>query len=570
MQMLGVIIGCMCIMQAAAAATQYDVVIRQGMIYDGSGAKPQAANVAITGDRIAAIGELPADARGKVEIDAKGLAIAPGFINMLSWANESLIRDPKSQSDIRQGVTLEVLGEGISMGPLNPLMKRDLAGRQDDVRYQVAWTTLREYLEWLTRRGISPNVASFVGAATLRIHEIGYADRRPTREELDRMRVLARQAMEEGAVGVSSALIYVPGAFAHTDELVALAEIAAEYDGMYISHIRSEGEKLLEAVDELLTIARRAKVRAEIYHMKAAGRPNWGKLDEVFRRIEAAQAEGLHITADMYPYDASSTGLDTLMPEWSREGGHQAWISRLRDPATRERIRKEIRIPTGRWGGDRADQGSAKNVLLVGFRNKALRPLAGKTLEEVAAARGKSPEDTVIDLVIEDDSRVGAVFFSMQEDNVRKELQKPWISFCSDAGSLAPEGVFLRQQYHPRAYGAFARVLGKYVRDEKLIPLDEAIRRLTRLPADNLKLDRRGRLEPGFFADVVVFDPAKIQDHATYENPHQYATGMVHVFVNGRQVLKDGQHTGAKPGRFVRGPGARRHEQKDAKEEKRQ
>jgi len=534
----------------------HDVVIRNGMIYDGSGRPPARGDVVIDADRIAAV--VPsAGCRGRVDIDACGLAVAPGFINRLSWANESLIADGRSQSDIRQGVTLEVLGEGRSMGPLTEEMKQELRRRQEDVRYEIAWTTLGEYLEWLERRGISCNVTSFVGATTVRVHEIGYENRPPTPQELERMRQLVRQAMEEGAVGVSSSLIYVPACFAGTDELVALAEVAAAYDGLYISHIRSEGARIFEAIDEFLTIARKARVRAEIYHIKVSGRDNWHKMDRVFEIIEAAQAEGLAVTADMYTYHASATGLDAVMPSWVQEGGHEAWVRRLRDPEIRQRVRAEMRFPKGDTDVGLRSVGSAANVLLVGFRNPALRHLTGKSLADVAAMRGRSPEDTAMDLVIEDDSRVGAVFFSMSEEHVRKEIRRPWISFCSDSASLAPEGAFLNRNPHPRAYGSFARLLGRYVRDEKLIPLEEAIRRLTSFPAENLRLAARGRLAPGYYADLVVFDPATVRDLATFEQPHRYAVGVRDVFVNGVAVLRAGRHTGARPGRFVRGPGYR-------------
>lgn len=533
---------------------EYDVVIRGGTIYDGSGSPPFVGDVAIRGDTIAAVGSV-GDARGRVEINAAGLAVAPGFINMLSWATESLIADGRSQSDIRQGVTLEVFGEGWSMGPLNERMKREMLERQGDIKYDIPWTTLGEYLEYLVRRGVSTNVASFVGATTIRIHVLGYENRPPTPEELERMRQLVRQAMEEGALGVGSSLIYAPAFYASTDELIELCKVATEYGGLYISHIRSEGNRLLEAIDELIRIAREAKIPAEIYHLKAAGRANWPKLEEAIRRIEAARAEGLRITANMYPYTAGATGLNAAMPPWVQEGGHRAWIERLKNPAIRERVKREMRTPTDQWENLYLMAGSPENVLLVGFKNEALKPLTGKTLAEVARLRGKSPEDTIIDLVIEDDSRVDTVYFLMSEENVKRQIALPWVSFGSDAESLAPEGVFLKSNPHPRAYGTFARVLGRYVRQEKVIPLEEAIRRMTSLPAENLKLDRRGRLKVGYFADVVVFDPAKIQDHATYERPHQYATGVLHVFVNGVQVLKDGEHTGATPGRVVRGPG---------------
>jgi len=531
----------------------YDVVIKSGRIFDGSGGSSYVADIAIQDDRIAAIGQIETDA--DLVIDAQDLAVAPGFINMLSWANDTLIEDGRSQSDIRQGVTLEVLGEGFSMGPLNEFMKKDMLESQGDIKFDIKWTTLGEYLEYLERKGVSTNVTSFVGAATVRVHTIGYQDRAPNSKELRQMRQLIRQAMEEGAVGVSSALIYAPGVYAETDELIALAKVAGRYGGMYISHLRSEGNNLLEALDELIRTARKANVAAEVYHMKAAGKANWHKLDAMIEKIEKARAEGLRITADMYNYTAGATGLDAAMPPWVQVGGHRAWVTRMKDPSIRTRVLKEMSTPTDEWENLYLLAGSAENVLLVGFKNESLRHLTGKTLGQVAKIRGKSPEETAIELVIEDDSRVSTVYFLMSEENVKKQIKLPWVSFCSDAGSLAPEGVFLTSSTHPRAYGSFARLLGKYVRQEKIITLAEAVRRLSSLPAENLKLEKRGKLEKGYYADIVVFDPDTICDHATYEKPHQYATGMVHVFVNGTQVLKDGEHTGAKPGRFVRGPG---------------
>jgi N-acyl-D-amino-acid deacylase len=538
-----------------AAAAEYDLVVRGGTIYNGLGGEPYTGDVAVQGDRIAAVGPLPAGAKGKLEVDARGLAVAPGFINMLSWATESLLVDGRGQSDIRQGVTLEVMGEGGSMGPLNAAMKKEGLEQQGDLKYEIAWTTLGEYLEHLEKRGVSPNVASFVGATTVRVHELAYADRPPTAEELARMQELVRRAMEEGALGVGSSLIYAPAFYASTDELVALAEVAGRHGGMYISHMRSEANRLLEALDELIAIARRAKVPAEIYHLKAAGKPNWGKLDDVIEKVEAARAEGLAITADMYTYTAGATGLDAAMPPWVQEGGLQAWIGRLKDPATRERVAREMAAPTDAWENFYVAAGP-EQMLLVSFRNEALKPLTGKTLAEVAKLRGKSPQETAMDLVIEDDSRVGTVYFLMSEENVRRQIATlPWLSFGSDEAAPTNEGVFLKSRNHPRAYGNFARLLGRYVRDEKLLPLEEAIRRLTSLPATNLKLRDRGVLAPGFFADLVVFDPAKIQDHATFEDPHRYATGVRDVWVNGMAVLRGGEHTGATPGRVVRGPG---------------
>jgi N-acyl-D-amino-acid deacylase len=537
-----------------ARAQEYDVVLRGGTVYDGSGRPPVVADVAVRGDRIAAVGDL-GGAKGRREIDARGRAVTPGFINMLSWAPDSLLADGRSQGDIRQGVTLEVFGEGESYGPYTDSLKAEMIRRQGDIRYEITWDSLAGFLETLQRRGVSCNVASFVGAATVRECVVGFDDRAPTPEELDRMRALVDRAMTEGAMGVGSALIYAPGSYARTDELVALCEVAARHGGMYISHIRSEGDRLLEGVDELIAIARRAKIPAEIYHLKAAGRANWGKLDEALRKIEAARDSGLRITADIYPYTAGATGLDAAMPTWVQAGGLEAWIARLKDPATRARVVREIAQPGGDWESLYRAAGSAENVLLVAFKNDKLKPMTGKTLEEVARLRGKSPEETIVDLVIEDGSRVGTIYFLMDEANLRKELKQPWVSVCSDEGSYAPEGVFLRSNPHPRAYGSFARVLGRYVREQKVIPLEEAVRRLTSLPAENLKLDRRGRLKDGYFADVVVFDPSRVADEATYDRPHGYATGVEAVLVNGTLVLDGGEHTGAKPGRVLRGPG---------------
>jgi len=531
----------------------YDLVIRGGTIYDGSGRPGQHGDVAIIGDSVVAVGRIREV--GKLELDASGMAIAPGFINMLSWANESLIEDGRGQSDIRQGVTLEVMGEGDSMGPLNDAMKKEALEAQGDIKYPIEWTTLAEYLDWLVKRGISPNVASFVGATTVRVHEIGYADRAPTPEELARMQALVRQAMEDGALGVGSALIYAPGFYAKTPELVALMQAAAPYHGMYISHMRSEGNRLLEAVDELLTIARESNAPAEIYHLKAAGLENWGKLPAVIAKVDSARRAGARITANMYTYTAGATGLDASMPPWVQEGGYKEWAKRLQDPAIRARVAQEMRTPTNAWENLFLGVGSPDRILLVGFKNDALKPLTGKTLAEVARIRGKSPEETAMDLVVEDGSRVGTVYFLMDEKNVQREVQISWVSFGSDAEASAPEGNFLKSSTHPRAYGNVARLLGKYVRDEKLIPLEQAIHRLTQLPAANLGLRRRGLLAPGYYADIVVFDPAHIQDHATFERPMQYATGVRDVFVNGVQVLRGGDPTGANPGRVVRGPG---------------
>ncbi|HSR42765.1 MAG TPA: D-aminoacylase [Longimicrobiales bacterium] len=539
---------------ACGQAPVYDVVVRDGTIYDGSGSAPVVGDVAIDGDSVVAVGEI-GRATGRTEIDAAGLAVSPGFINMLSWATESLIEDGRGLSDVKQGVTLEIFGEGMSMGPLNEEMKAELEARQADITYEVEWTTLGEYLEHLVDRGISPNVASFVGATTVRVHEVGYEDRPPTEEELARMQDLVREGMREGALGVGSSLIYAPAFYADTDELIALASAAGEFGGIYISHMRSEANRLLESVDELITIATEAGVPAEIYHLKAAGETNYGKLTRVFDRVDAARARGVRITADVYPYTAGATGLDAAMPPWVQEGGLDAWVERLRDPEVRGRVAREMRAPTDEWENLLLLAGSAENVVLVGFKEDSLKHLTGMSLAEVAESRGQSPEETAMDLVVKDHTRVGTVYFMMSEENVRRKLRQPWVSVGSDAGAPAPEGVFLESNPHPRAYGAFARILGRYVREEGVVPLEEAIRRMTSLPAENLSLARRGRLEPGFMADVVVFDPETVVDHATFEDPHQLATGVLHVFVNGRQVLRDGEHTGATPGRVVRGPG---------------
>jgi N-acyl-D-amino-acid deacylase len=528
-------------------ARSADLIIRGGTIYDGSGAAPVDGDVAIAGDTIAALGDLR-DWRGRDELDAAGLAVAPGFVNMLSWATESLLEDGRAQSDIRQGVTLEAMGEGHSMGPLTDSMKEDLES-QSLLGHPVEWTTLGEYLEHLERRGVSPNVASFVGSATVREHVIGSDDRPPTEQELAQMQQLVVDAMAEGALGLAAALVYAPAFYAQTDELVALARPA----GMYITHLRSEGNALLEALDEFITIVRRAGVRGEIYHLKASGRSNWHKLESVIERVEAEQRDGLELTADMYTYVAGATGLDGAMPPWVQAGGFEAWRARLLDPDVRVRVAAEMQSETDEWENMFLLAGP-QNIRLLAFKNEALRPLTGKTLAEVAAERGTAAADTAMDLVIEDRTRVGAAYFTMSDDNLRRELALPWVCFCSDSAALAPEGRFLQWSTHPRAYGSFARVLGKYVRDERVISLEEGVRRLSSLPAQTLRLDRRGLLLPDFFADVVVFDPDRIQDHATFDEPHQYATGVHHVAVNGTLVLRDAEHTGALPGRVVRGP----------------
>jgi N-acyl-D-amino-acid deacylase len=543
-----------CVSPDAPSEGAYDLILYGGTVYDGSGETPYLADIGIRGDTLAAIGDL-SGAEASETLDVTGLAIAPGFINMMSWSNESLIEDGRSQGDIRQGITLEVMGEGSSMGPLSDEMKRRMAEHQGDIQYEVAWTTLDEYLRFLETRGVSPNVASFIGAETPRAHVVGYDDRPATPEELDRMRGLVRQAMEEGAMGVASSLIYPPGSFAGTDELVALAKVAAEYDGLYASHLRNEGNGLLEALDELITVARKADIRAEVYHLKAAGRSNWGLFDAAVSKIEEARQEGLAVTADVYTYPASGTGLNVIMPPWVQEGGFAASLQRLQDEPTRQRIAAEMLEESDAWENMWLGSGSADKILLVGFTSEALKPLTGKTLAEVAEMRGGDPRFVAMDLIVEDESRIGTIYFSQSPENLRKKVALPWVSFCTDASSMATEGVFLKSGAHPRAYGSLIRVLGLFARDEGLLTLPEAVRKLAALPAENLRLDRRGRLEEGWYADVLVFDPATVQDHATFEEPHQYSTGMVHVLVNGVPVLRDGEHTGATPGRVVRGPG---------------
>ncbi len=536
---------------------EFDVVIRGGTVYDGTGKAGVQADVGINADTVAFIGDL-SSAVGKKEIDAKGLAVAPGFINMLSHCEVSLLFDGNSQSDIRQGVTLEVLGEG-SMGPMNNRMKADdsLAMLHDpDWVYKIDWTTLGEYLEGLERRGVSPNVASFVSAITVRVHELGYANRAPSPEELNRMKELVRVEMEEGAMGVTSALIYAPANYASTEELIELSKVASQYGGMYIAHMRSEGNSIYAAVNETIRIAREANLPAEIYHLKFSGKDNWNKIDSVIAMIDRANQEGLKITADMYTYTAGATGLDAAMPPWLQEGGINEWIKRMQNPAMRKKALQEMRTPTDKWENLMMLAGDFNKVLLMGFTNDSLRKnFTGKTLGEVAKIYGKSPEETAMDLVITDGTRVGTAYFLMTEENVMRQIQLPYVSFGSDAESSTAAGNFLKTPTHPRAYGNFSRLLGKYVREEKVISLEEAIRRLTSLPATNLKIKNRGMLAPGYFADLAIFDASKIADHATFENPHQYSTGMMHVFVNGVQVLADGEHTNAKPGRVVRGPG---------------
>jgi N-acyl-D-amino-acid deacylase len=532
----------------------FDIVIRGGTVYDGTGAPGRRGDVGIRGDRIASIGDLSGTGATDV-VDASGLAVAPGFINMLSWSTESLLVDGRSQGEVREGVTTQIFGEGSSMGPLTAEMKRRALEQMGDLKYEITWTTLSEYLRTLESRGVSQNVASFIGATTIREHVIGLEDRKPTAEQLDRMRALVRQEMEAGALGIGSSLIYAPAFYASTEELIELCKVAARYRGKYISHMRSEGNRLIEAVDELIRISREARLPAEIYHLKAAGQENWPKMDRVIEKVEAARKEGLLITADMYTYTAGATGLDASMPPWVLDGGYDAAYKRLADPEMRKKIAAAIRTPSDEWENLYRAAGTADRVLLVEFKSDALKPLTGRTLSEVAKLRGEDPVDTIMNLVLEDRSRVGTVYFMMSDENIRKQIVLPWVSFGSDAASMAPEPPFTRSSAHPRAYGNFARVLGKYVRDDKVLSLPDAIRKLSGLPATNLELDRRGFLKEGMFADVVVFDPATISDRATFQNPHQYATGMRQVFVNGAQVIRDGEHTGIRPGRALWGPG---------------
>jgi len=533
------------------SCAEYDVVIRHGMVYDGTGAKPYTGDVAIKNDKIVKISE-SIDGAGREEIDASGLAVSPGFINMLSWATTSLIKDGRSLSDIKQGVTLEVFGEGWSMGPLNEKMKQE--EQKGAEGFQIDWNTLGEYLESLEKRGVSTNVASFLGATTLRIHEIGFEDREPTDQEMNKMKELVRQAMKEGAMGIGSSLIYAPAFYSSTEELIELCKVASEYGGMYISHMRSESNQFLEALDELIEIAEKADISAEVYHLKAGGIPNHYKMDLAIDKINNARDRGLNITTDMYNYIAGATGLNAHMPPWVQEGGYEKWVERLKDPLIRARVKEEMINDTDDWE-NLGYLAGPDGILFSDFKNPELRKYIGMTLKEVSEKLNKHYADVAIDFVIEDGSRVGVVYFLMSEENIKKQLQLPYMSFGSDAGSIAPEGEFLNSNPHPRAYGNFARLLGKYVREEKVISLENAIYKLSGLSATKLKLKERGFLKESYFADIVIFDPNTISDHATFEKPHQLATGMHHVFVNGVQVLKSGEHTGMTPGRVVRGPG---------------
>ncbi len=539
----------------------HDIIITNGVIYDGTGGAPYAGGVAVRDGHITHVGELPDRLSAPEMIDASGMAVSPGFINVLSWANVPLLHDGRSMSDIKQGVTLEVMGEGWSMGPLSEQMAREREQDQGDITYDVAWRTLGEYLEHLEERGVSTNVASFVGATTVRIHVLGQEDRAPSPDELERMKDLVREAMREGAMGLGTALIYAPAWYADTDELIALASAAAEYGGVYATHLRSEGDRFLEAVDEMLRIAEEAGIAVHIHHLKAAGTENWHKIDEVIGRVEQAQRDGLDVTANMYMYTAASTQLSAVVPPWAREGGRRDMIERFENPVVRAEIIREMERPDPDWENFFQMVASPDDITLVGFRSDGLQQFVGWSLAEVAELRGTAPSETVLDLITEDNSGISAVYHLMSEENVERQVQLPWMTFGSDGGSIAAEGVFLNNNPHPRAYGNFARVLGHYARDRGLITLEDAIHRLTAFPARILGIDRdRGLLKEGYFADIVIFDPEEIRDHATFDDPHHYATGVHFVLVNGVTVLRNGEHTGAMPGRFVRGPGWSGHE----------
>ena len=539
---------------ACQSPINYDVLIANAVIYDGTGAESVEGSVAINGKKIVAIGDLK-NATGTITINAKGNIVAPGFINMLSWATVSLIEDGRAMSDIKQGVTLEVMGEGWSMGPLNEEMRTQELASQGDIKYDIPWNTLGEYLEYLVDRGVGVNVASFMGATTARIHELGFENRAPTDEELERMKALVRTAMEEGAMGIGASLIYAPAFYAETEELIELCKVASEYDGMYITHMRSEGNRLIEGVDETLRIAKEANIRSEIYHLKASGESNWPKMDQVINKLNKERAAGVDIAVNMYNYIAGATGLDASMPPWVQEGGYDKWVERLKDPEIRNKVIAEMKTDADDWENLYYSAGSADKLLLVGFKNDELKKYTGKSLQEVSEIMGMTPEETAIELVIADGSRVGTVYFLMSEENIKKQLKIPYLTFGSDAGAPAAEGVFIKSNTHPRAYGNVARLLGKYVRDEKVIPMKEAIHKLTGLAAEKLRIKNRGYLKEGYFADIVILNPDLVQDKATFEDPHQYAEGVMHVFVNGTQVLKNGDHTNEMPGMVVRGPG---------------
>ena len=539
---------------SCGAGEHYSVLIRNATIIDGTGDERFTGDIAINDDIIVKVAESIAGTADKV-ISGEGLITSPGFVNMLSWATVSLLHDGRGMSDIMQGVTLEVMGEGWSMGPINDKMKQDEQESQGDIKYEVAWNTLGEYLTHLEDKGVSPNVASFVGATTLRIHELGYENRAPTEDELERMKTLAAQAMEEGAMGIGSSLIYAPAFYAETEELIELCKVASQYDGTYVTHMRSEGNRLIEGIEEVLRIAREADIQAEIYHLKAAGQTNWPKMDQVIDMLDKARSEGVKIATNMYNYVAGATGLNASMPPWVQEGGYEKWVERLQNPQIRKRVIEEMKQDAQDWENLYYSTGSPENVMLVGFKNDELKKYTGWTLKAVAEEMGMSPEETAIELVIQDGSRVGTVYFLMSEENVKKQIQLPYMTFGSDAGAPAAEGVFLQSSTHPRAYGNFTRLIGKYVRDEEVISLENAIHKLTKMPCDRLKIENRGLLREGYFADIVMFDLEKMNDLATFEKPHQYAEGMVHVLINGQQVLANGEHTGETPGRFIKGPG---------------
>lgn len=542
-----------CIFFISCSTKKYDSIIRNGLVYDGNGGEPIKADIAIQNDTIAFIGDL-SNASAKNEIDAKGLAVAPGFINMMGHSEESLFQDGRGQSDIRQGVTTEIFGE-LSFGPLNARMKKEMQEGQADIKYNVSWNTLGEYMQVLEKKGIAPNIASFVGSGAVRQYVIGEANVAPTPAQLDSMKLLVDQAMQEGALGLTNALIYPVDFFAKTDELIALAKVASKYGGTYSSHMRSEGNKLLEAVEELILISKEANIPAEIFHLKAAGKDNWSKMDSVIRRVERARKEGLDITSDMYTYLAGATGLTSVFPPTLQDGGFGKLRERLQDPKIRAEMKVAMNSNAQGWENLYYGAGGAEHVLLLGFKQDSLKKFTGKTLAEAAKIRGKSPEETAMDLIVQDSTRVGVAYFLMSEENVKKQVALPWVSFGSDEGSYTNEGVFLKSNAHPRAYGNFARVVGHYVRDEKVLSLQAAIQKLANLPAKHLKLEKRGELKAGYFADIVIFDPAKVKDNATFEKPHQYADGMVDVFVNGIAVFKNGEPTGLPAGRFVKGPG---------------
>lgn len=519
---------------------EYDTIIRNGTIYDGKGGKPYQADIAIQNDTIAAIGDLK-DAKGRKEIDAHGLAVAPGFINMLSWADKDLLKDGRSMSDIKQGVTLEIFGEGWSPGPIK---------RNSKVKVDSLWTTLDGYYKWLMRKGVTPNVASFVGHTAVRTYVLNQDNRKPNAAELAQMKGLVEQAMKEGALGLGTSLIYAPANYATTEELIELSKVAAKYGGMYTTHLRSEGDFIYRALNETFRISKEANIPAEIYHIKLSIARNWTKVDTMIAKIDSARQAGLKITANQYPYTGSGTGLTSRLPTWVQEGGGKEMRKKLRNPAIRKKVIYEMQ------NGIPYKNSDPEYVMIMGFRLDSLNKLyRGKRLDEIARLHGKNADETVVDLVVRDKSRIETFYFLMSEDNIKKFMKLPYVSFGSDAGSQAVRPDSADVGAHPRTYGTFARVLGKYVHDEKVITLEEAIRRLTHLPATNLKLKSRGQLKPGYYADLAIFDPNTIHDRATFENPHRYAVGMVHVFVNGQQVLSNGEHTGAKPGRVVRGAG---------------